>query len=94
MMTMTTYELTSRGGESVQLYTDDTYTLSLGDPESESQESTPEILADSFPLSELARLAAMIEAGSQHDYWDVMCDSGKLARAIRIAERREVACTR
>lgn len=84
---MTTYELTSKSGDTVQLYTDDTFTLAIGDPETESEETTPELLAECFAHDELAKLAATIKAeSSEHEYWAVMDDySGKLAKALALA---------
>ena len=83
---MTTYELKTKSGDNVQLYTDDTFTLAIGDPETESEESTPELLADCFSRAELMRLADQIRSTeSVHAAAAVLEDGGKLQRAIELA---------
>ena len=74
---MTTYQLTAKSGDTVQLYSDDTFTLAIGDPETESQESTPELLADCFSRAELMHLAEIAPREAEEE--------GKLAAAIKLA---------
>jgi hypothetical protein len=84
---MTTYEITTKGGDTVHLYSDDTFTLALGDPEVESEETIPELLADCFSRDELVRLADQIRLNeSIHASAAVLEDGGKLQRAIELAQ--------
>jgi hypothetical protein len=53
---MKTYNLIAKNREVVSVYSDDTFTFALGSPEIESEESTPQMLADIFPVEELERL--------------------------------------
>ena len=50
-MTMTTFQI-----EDTELYSDDTFTLAFGSPETESEESTPDTLARAFTLQSLEEL--------------------------------------
>jgi hypothetical protein len=74
---MTTYELTAKSGDTIQLYSDDTLTLAIGDPETESEETTPALLADCFSRAELMRLAEIAPSEAYEE--------GKLAAAIKLA---------
>lgn len=62
---MTTYTMISKSGETVELYSDDTFTLAFGSPETESEESTPELLANCFSRDDLMRLRAEVGEFSQ-----------------------------
>lgn len=48
---MTTFPI-----EDTELYSDDTFTLAFGSPETESEESTPETLAGAFAMQSLEEL--------------------------------------
>lgn len=53
---MRTFKARSKSGELLRLYSDDTFTLAIGSSATESIETTPEMLADIFPMLSLARL--------------------------------------
>ena len=63
---MKTYKATTKSGERVSLYTDDTFTLALGNPNTISEETTASTLADCFSQRVLrGLLARTTDSGEQ-----------------------------
>ena len=77
---MTTWKLTAKTGDRVQLFSDDTFTFAFGSP-NHYEESTPEDLASCFSARVLRgfkkRLALQIGSCAS--------ENGKLARALELA---------
>lgn len=74
---MRIYRSTAKSGTRVTLYSDDTFTLALGNPSTTSEESTPGMLAECFSLKVLQGLKA--RNGMDFN------DREKLSKAIGLA---------
>ena len=72
---MTTFQI-----EDTELYSDDTFTLAFGSPETESEESTPNTLARAFTLQSLEELRDSLSIHQQRHANEIE----KLGSAIAI----------
>ena len=59
---MTKYTATAKNGNRVTLFSDDTFTLAIGNPNTEFTETTPRDLADCFSLRVLMNLGKRVHA--------------------------------
>ena len=59
---MTKYTATTKNGDRVTLFSDDTFTLAFGNPNTEFTETTARDLADSFILRVLRNLGKRVHA--------------------------------
>jgi hypothetical protein len=75
---MKTFTAITRSGDEVNLYSDDTFTLAIGHPDTESEETTVESLAESFTRDTLRAL--QVETAEFSQEWE------KLSKAIRMIE--------